>query len=97
VTKRINKGEIIDTIAGALALPKAATEAVINNFLMAVQASVMNGNEVSLMGFGSFSRRDRPERQGRNPATGETLLLAPSSTLAFRPSKTAQGGADAAK
>jgi len=58
---------------------------VIEAALKAVVDAAKGGAEVTLPGFGKFKVQDRPEREGRNPATGAAMTLAPSRKLAFSP------------
>ena len=77
-----------------MALPKTTVDRVLTQILDSITAHTISGGlDVALPGFGTFTRRDRPERMGHNPATGAAVLLAPSSTLAFRPSKAGPGKA----
>lgn len=87
MTKRLSKSDLIATVADNLAVSKSVTERVVNAFLDELRAGAMAGSNVVLIGFGTFSRRDKPERMGHNPATGEAILLAASQSLAFRASK----------
>ena len=63
--------------------PYALTGAVFAN----VAAAVAKGEEVSINGFGKFKVKDAPERQGRNPATGEAITIAAQRKLTFAPAK----------
>ena len=55
--------------------------------MKAVVEAAKGGAEVALPGFGKFKIQDRPEREGRNPATGVAITLAASRKLAFSPAK----------
>jgi DNA-binding protein HU-beta len=80
----MNKGELIDTIAGRLGSKKAATEAV-NAVLETIQSAVANGEKVAITGFGVFEKSERPARTGRNPGTGAAIQVPASSVPKFRP------------
>lgn len=83
----MNKGELIDAIAGKADVTKKAASDVLDAFLDTVIDAVANGEKVTLVGFGSFEARQRKEREGRNPATGEPLKIAASTIPAFSPGK----------
>ena len=59
----------------------------IDAILANITAAVATGEEVSLNGFGKFKLKDTPERQGRNPSTGEAITIAASRKLTFAPAK----------
>jgi DNA-binding protein HU-beta len=80
----MNKGELIDAIAGRLGSKKAATEAV-NAVLETIQSVVANGDKVAITGFGVFEKSERPARTGRNPGTGAAIQVPASSVPRFRP------------
>ncbi|NTV17779.1 MAG: HU family DNA-binding protein, partial [Chlorobiaceae bacterium] len=57
-------------------------------FISVVSESLKNGEDVSLVGFGTFSIVDRAEREGRNPLTGEAITIAAKKVVKFKPGKT---------
>jgi DNA-binding protein HU-beta len=81
----MNKGELIQAIADQTGQTKVATEKTLNALLETVIGTVAAGQEVSLVGFGAFKLAQRAARQGRNPATGETIQIAASATPKFVP------------
>jgi len=83
----MNIAELANRVATQQSLDKAQTRKVIEAALNAVVDAAKGGAEVSLQGFGKFKVQDRPEREGRNPATGEALTVAASRKLAFSPAK----------
>lgn len=85
----MNKGELIDAIAQKLPnqVTKAQTDKVISAAMDAIIESVAAGEKVVLVGFGSFEKRERKERLGRNPQSGEQLTIAATSVPAFAPGK----------
>lgn len=80
----MNKSELIAQVAETLEMPKARVAAVLNEALELVVKSVAEGDTVGLTGFGTFSRRDRAERQGRNPQTGASLTIEARQAPHFR-------------
>lgn len=83
----MNKSELVDQIAAATDLPKNTTAKVLDALINAVTQTLASGEEVSLVGFGSFLVKVRPARTGRNPKTGEALQIKASKVPGFRAGK----------
>ncbi len=83
----MNITELAAQVAATQSMDKNQTRKVVEATLKAVVEAAAGGAEVSVPGFGKFKAQDRPEREGRNPATGEAMTLAPSRKLAFSPAK----------
>ncbi len=83
----MNKSELIAAVAGETGLSKAATERVIQSFTSSIQDALAKGDDVSLIGFGTFTVRSRAARSGRNPQTGKEIKIAASKAPAFKPGK----------
>lgn len=83
----MNKGELVQRIAEQCDIPKVKAEAALSALLSGISESLSNGESVSLVGFGTFSVKKRPERAGRNPATGESMTIAASSVPGFKAGK----------
>lgn len=81
------KTEVIDAIAEAMQVSKREAETAYEAFLNALTLAFRRGEKVSIPGLGSFVVADRPERQGRNPKTGETIRIAASRTVKFKAGK----------
>jgi DNA-binding protein HU-beta len=83
----MNKSELIDAVASAADLSKAdatrATDAVLDSII----ATLGKGDQVNLIGFGTFSVRERAARAGRNPQTGETIQIKASKSPGFKAGK----------
>lgn len=84
----MNKSELIDQVAKLTGQSKDATSRVVNAMLETVTDTVAAGEDVMLPGFGTFTRAERGERQGRNPQTGEALTIAASVSPKFTPGAT---------
>ena len=91
----MNITELAERVATEQSLDKAQARKVIEATLKAVVEAAKDGAEVSLNGFGKFRVQERPEREGRNPATGEAMTLAPSRKLAFSPAKAVKAALNA--
>lgn len=83
----MTKPELIEKIAGKTQQTKKDAEAFVNAFTEAVIEALEAGEEVALIGFGTFSVKDKPEREGINPATGAKITIAASKAPAFKPGK----------
>lgn len=71
----MNKTELIEVLAEKTGATKLLTEKVINAYLETVMDTVAKGENVSVVGFGAFSKAHRNARAGRNPANGQTIHL----------------------
>ncbi len=83
----MNKSELIDAIADSADISKADAGRALEGTIGAITTALQNGDQVSIVGFGSFLVRDRAARQGRNPKTGETIQIAASKSPAFKAGK----------
>ena len=83
----MNKSDLVATAAVTAGVSQADAASVIDATFDAITAVLKSGGEVRLLGFGSFSVADRAARQGRNPATGETIQIAASKQLKFKAGK----------
>jgi DNA-binding protein HU-beta len=68
-------------------LSKKAAEAVLDDFVAVVTRQLVKGDKIRLSGLGILQVRDRPARTARNPRTGESVAVAASKKIAFRPAK----------
>ena len=73
----------VEAVAEAADVPKKEAHAVLTAFLQFIKDTCEHGDEVRFVGFGSFAKKHREARKGRNPQTGETIDLAASDSLAF--------------
>ena len=83
----MNKSELTDVIADEADISKASAVRALDAALSAIQGSLQNGEPVALVGFGTFSVRERGARTGRNPRTGEEIEIAAAKLPAFKPGK----------
>ncbi|MFN6561374.1 MAG: HU family DNA-binding protein [Nostoc sp. ChiSLP01] len=83
----MNKGELVDAVAAKANITKKEALEVISAFLEVVTEAVANGDKVTLVGFGSFERRERASREGRNPKTSEPMTIPATRIPAFSPGK----------
>ncbi len=83
----MNKGELIDAVAAAADLTKSDATKAVEAFVDTVTRALKKGDQVSIVGFGSFSVKARAARQGRNPKTGETITIRASKVPGFKAGK----------
>jgi DNA-binding protein HU-beta len=83
----MNKSELIDSVAGSSGLSKADATRAVDGFVETISSSLKRGDQVSLVGFGTFSVKHRAARTGRNPQTGQTINIAASNVPGFKAGK----------
>ncbi|MBK6286584.1 MAG: HU family DNA-binding protein [Gammaproteobacteria bacterium] len=83
----MNKSDMIDLIADKSDISKASAARALDAMLEGITAALRNGEQVALVGFGTFAVKDRAERQGRNPQTGATMVIKASRIPGFKPGK----------
>ncbi|HYE35724.1 HU family DNA-binding protein [Methylocaldum sp.] len=83
----MNKAELIDAIAKSAELTKADAGRALDGMIDAITVALKNGETVSLVGFGSFGVKERAERQGRNPQTGNTITIKAAKIPSFKAGK----------
>ena len=80
----MNKSELVEAMAKAAGVSKAASEKALNGALAAITKSLKKGDKVTLVGFGTFSVAKRAARQGRNPQTGKMIKIAAKKVAKFK-------------
>jgi len=83
----MNKQELSEEIARELNTSKAFGERCVNAFFQGLARGMKRDRHVQLMGFGTFTVKQRQARMGRNPQTGEPIRIRPGKTVTFRCSK----------
>ena len=83
----MNKSEMVNRVAGEAQVTRDAAEAAVGAVLSAVGEALARGEPVAIMGFGTFTRKSRPAREGRNPRTGERIAIGASSSVSFKAGK----------
>ncbi|MFN3973447.1 MAG: HU family DNA-binding protein [Gemmobacter sp.] len=84
---KATKSDLITHLADHHCLSKADASRAVHAALEFIADAVNDGTTVMLQGFGTFEPRHRAARTGRNPATGEAIEIAASTTMGFRPAK----------
>lgn len=83
----MNKTELTDAVAAAADITKADASKALDAVLSSITAALASGEQISLIGFGTFLVRDRAARVGRNPQTGAEIQIAAAKVPAFKPGK----------
>ena len=83
----MNKTDLINAMAAEAGLSKSDTTKALTAFESIVADSLKRGEDVLLVGFGTFTVVERAERQGRNPATGETIMIPAARQAKFKAGK----------
>jgi DNA-binding protein HU-beta len=83
----MNKGELVDAIAQKANVTKKEADSILTATLETILEAVANGDKVTIVGFGSFEARERQAREGRNPATGETIQIPATRVPVFAAGK----------
>ena len=83
----MNKSEFVDSVAAKADMSKADAAVAVDAVLDAVADALKDGDQVTLVGFGTFQVRRREARQGRNPRTGDPIDIAASNVPSFKAGK----------
>lgn len=83
----MNKADLIDAVADAADISKAAAARAVDGMVNAISGALAGGDQVSLVGFGTFSVKERAARQGRNPQTGASINIAAAKIPSFKAGK----------
>ena len=83
----MNKSELIDAVAASADISKAAAGRAIDAVVESVTDALKRDEQVTLIGFGTFSVKERSARTGRNPQTGETIEIAAAKIPSFKAGK----------
>ena len=84
----MNRSELVSNVAAGTSLSKSDAAAAVAAVFATIADALARGETVTIAGFGTFSTRDRPAREGRNPRTGESTTIAASRAPTFKPGKT---------
>ena len=83
----LTKAHIVEAIAEQTGYPKNQSSEMIETLLEVIKRTLESGEDVLVSGFGKFCVKEKHERRGRNPATGEDLMLEPRKVVTFRCSR----------
>lgn len=82
----LTKADIVDAIQHQLGIPKNKSNELVEQLLENIKSTLASGEEVLVSGFGKFCVNGKKARKGRNPATGEEMMLRPRKVVTFKPS-----------
>lgn len=80
----LTKSEVIEVVFRELGLPKNQCTELVETLLQIIKKTLENGEDVLISGFGKFCVREKKQRRGRNPATGENLTLDQRRVVTFK-------------
>ena len=83
----MNKSDLVNAIAAKTGATKKACEESLNAILEVIKESLVNGEKVQLVGFGSFETKTRAARKGKNPQTGAEIKIPACKAPAFKAGK----------
>jgi DNA-binding protein HU-beta len=83
----VNNNDLAEALASSNGITKADARKYVDDMFAAIAAAAAKGDEIALAGFGKFKVKRTEARDGRNPATGETIKIAASNKLTFAPAK----------
>lgn len=83
----MNKNELIGAIASEAEISKKDAEKALTAFINVITDTLVDGDKVQLVGFGTFEVAERAARPGHNPKTHETIMIPASKTVKFKPGK----------
>ncbi len=93
----MNRKELIDALADKTGSSKADADRNIGALIEIITDTLKKGDNVALVGFGTFEVRKRAAREGRNPATGETIKIKAAKVPAFKPGAGLKGAVNPGK
>ncbi len=82
----LTKAHIIEAVSNQIGFPMNHSSEIVETVLEIIKRTLVSGEDVMISGFGKFCVKEKMERKGRNPATGETMMLAPRRVVTFRTS-----------
>ena len=80
----LTKNVIVEQIQAGLGFPKIQSSKITESLLEIIKSTLASGEDVLVSGFGKFCVKEKAERKGRNPATGEDLMLKPRRVVTFK-------------
>ena len=82
----LTKAELADLLFEQLGLNKREAKDMVERFFEEIRTALEEGRSVKLSGFGNFQLREKPQRPGRNPKTGQEVPISPRRVMVFKPS-----------
>lgn len=95
-TQTVTRQDLAEAVYREIGLSRSESSTLVESVIDHIGDSLENGEHVKLAGFGTFSLRDKSERIGRNPKTGEEVPITPRRVLVFKPSQVLRERVDSA-
>jgi len=83
-TMKLTKSQIVESIHNQIGFTKNRSSEIVETFLEIIKSTLESGEDVLFSGFGKFCVNEKRERKGRNPATGDAMMLAPRKVVTFK-------------
>ncbi len=80
----LTKAQLVESIYNKIGLTKNKSSEIVETCLEIIKSELESGEDVLISGFGKFCVKEKKERKGRNPATGDTMMLAPRRVITFK-------------
>ncbi len=80
----LTKTQIVESVQNQTGFPKTRSSEIVETLLEIIKSTLASGEDVLVSGFGKFSVKEKKERKGRNPATGEDMVLEPRRVVTFK-------------
>ena len=80
----LTKAQIVESIQNQTGFPKNKSSEIVETLLEIIKRTLESGEDVLVSGFGKLCVNEKKERKGRNPATGEDMMLAPRKVVTFK-------------
>ena len=87
----LTKIQIVESVQNQIGFPKNKSSEIVETLLEIIKRTLASGDDVLVSGFGKFCVNEKKERKGRNPATGDAMMLAPRKVVTFKCSGTLRG------
>jgi len=83
----LTRKELAEAVAERLGYPRSTCADIVDTLFGTMKSSLTNGEPIKIVHFGTFTLRDKNPRNGRNPRTGESILIKKRKMVSFKPSK----------
>ncbi|MGD2028426.1 MAG: integration host factor subunit alpha [Desulfobacterales bacterium] len=80
----LTKAQLVESINNKIGLTKNKSSEIVETCLEIIKSELESGKDVLISGFGKFCVKEKKERKGRNPATGDAMMLAPRRVVTFK-------------
>ena len=80
----LTKAQMVESVQNQTGLPKNRSSEIVETLLEIIKSTLASGEDVLVSGFGKFSVKEKRKRRGRNPSTGEDMMLAPRKVVTFK-------------